>query len=487
MATQKSRWDAEEEEDPAVLARLKAEKEAKKKAKELKKSRQLKASSPSNTTTPTTSANNNNDPPTKRRRLDSQPPGSPHHHTASTPAADLPLKLLRFPAPEITSCRNVENSYTLLNHIEEGSYGIVSRARSIATGEVVALKKLKLEREKDGFPITSLREISTLMTCRGHPNIVNLREVVMGDRLDQVYLVMDFIEHDLKTLTEEMHEPFLPSELKTILSQLLSATAHLHSHWILHRDLKTSNLLMNNRGQIKIADFGLARFHSSSSTSTTTTTTTPTKEPLTQLVVTLWYRAPELLLGATKYGPEIDIWSIGCIFAELLTNTPPLQGTSELDQLSKIFSLVGVPTDATYPSFRRLPHAKSLTFPKTSATQGSLLRGRYPLLTNKGAELLEWMLMLDPERRCSAEEALRHEWFREDPRPKREEMFPTFPSKAGQERRRRRDTPGAPVRGEGGGGGGLFGGLAGAASGGLFAGKEEEEVGGGFMLKLGGR
>ena len=135
---------------------------------------------------------------------------------------------------------------------------------------------------------------------------------------------MDFLEHDLKTLQEDMLETFLPSEIKTLLLQLGSAVEHLHKNWILHRDLKTSNILMNNRGQIKIADFGMARYYG---------------EPppaLTQLVVTLWYRGPELLLGAEKYGTEVDMWSVGCIFAELLKKEPILQGKNEVDQLTKV-------------------------------------------------------------------------------------------------------------------------------------------------------
>lgn len=135
---------------------------------------------------------------------------------------------------------------------------------------------------------------------------------------------MDFIEHDLKSLLDEMREPFLPSETKTVLLQVLGAAEFLHSHWIMHRDLKTSNLLMNNRGEIKLADFGMARYYGDP----------PPK--LTQLVVTLWYRAPELLLGADKYGTEIDMWSIGCIFGELLTKEPLLRGKNEVAQLSEV-------------------------------------------------------------------------------------------------------------------------------------------------------
>lgn len=143
---------------------------------------------------------------------------------------------------------------------------------------------------------------------------------------------MDFIEHDLKSLLDEMREPFLPSETKTVLLQVLGAAEFLHSHWIMHRDLKTSNLLMNNRGEIKLADFGMARYYGDP----------PPK--LTQLVVTLWYRAPELLLGADKYGTEIDMWSIGCIFGELLTKEPLLRGKNEVAQLSEVNLLSSLPS-----------------------------------------------------------------------------------------------------------------------------------------------
>ena len=135
---------------------------------------------------------------------------------------------------------------------------------------------------------------------------------------------MDFIEHDLRSLREDMSEPFLLSEVKTLLLQLTSGVEHLHSNWILHRDLKTSNLLLNNRGQLKIADFGMARY----------TGDPPPK--LTQVVTTLWYRAPEIILGAEEYGAEIDIFSIGCIFSELLASNPLCAGKNEVDQLAKV-------------------------------------------------------------------------------------------------------------------------------------------------------
>ncbi|PYI05236.1 Pkinase-domain-containing protein [Aspergillus sclerotiicarbonarius CBS 121057] len=450
----KSRWATDDDpETEAILAERKREKEEKRRAK-AEKQRQLDeqqaqaSASTSQPQDPDTTA-----PPKKRRRLSND-----HNQEEPTPTTtNNEPSILSFPAQEWGPCRNIAN-FERLNHIEEGSYGYVSRAKDITTGEVVALKKLKMDNSPDGFPVTGLREIQTLLEAR-HQNIVYLREVVMGTKMDEyvphsyplpqllqptnntrVYLVMDFLEHDLKTLLDDISEPFLPSEVKTILLQVLSGLDFLHDQWIMHRDLKTSNLLLNNRGEVKIADFGMARYYGDP----------PPK--LTQLVVTLWYRSPELLLGAEKYSTEIDMWSIGCIFGELLTKEPLLQGKNEVDQVSKIFALTGPPTQQTWPEFRSLPNAKSLRLPPTSSAPAGnpplLPRAKFPFLTNAGLHLLSSLLALNPSARLSTKECLAHRYFREDPRPKPKEMFPTFPSKAGMEKRRRRETPEAPKRGQ---------------------------------------
>ncbi|OZJ01704.1 hypothetical protein BZG36_05264 [Bifiguratus adelaidae] len=343
-----------------------------------------------------------------------------------TPPPPQPRRLVA-QSPFLQGCRHVDN-YEKLNRIEEGSYGIVFRARDRETGDIVALKKLKLEKEKNGFPVTSLREISTLMMCK-HPHVVNVREIVVGDKLDQIFIVMDFVEHDLKSLMEEMQSPFLSSEIKTLMLQLLSAIALMHDHWIVHRDLKTSNLLMNNRGEIKVADFGLARQYGS---------------PLgnmTQLVVTLWYRAPELLLGQKEYSTAVDMWSIGCIFGELVNKEPLLPGKSEIEQLDKIFKLLGMPDEQTWPGFFKLPHAKNINF--AQQPRGNL-RARFPYLTENGFDLLSRLLAYDPEKRITAEEALRHPYFSESPPPKDPALFPTWPSKGAGEKRKVYASPSAP-------------------------------------------
>ncbi|RAQ40720.1 hypothetical protein AFCA_011702 [Aspergillus flavus] len=432
----KSRWADEDPEAEAINAQRKREKEEKRRAK-AEKQRQLEQQAEEAARQREAANNDTEAPPKKRRRLSNDPDTTADVQVESAKPQENTSNILQFPTQEWGPSRHVDN-FERLNHIEEGSYGWVSRAKDITTGEIVALKKLKMDNSPDGFPVTGLREIQTLLEAR-HPNIVLLREIVIGTKMDDVFLVMDFLEHDLKTLLDDMREPFLPSEIKTLLSQVLSGLDFLHSQWIMHRDLKTSNLLMNNRGEIKIADFGMARYYGDP----------PPK--LTQLVVTLWYRSPELLLGAEKYGTEIDMWSIGCIFGELLTKEPLLQGKNEVDQVSKIFALTGPPTPQTWPGFRSLPNAKSLRLPQTSAPSGNpplLPRSKFPFLTNAGLQLLSSLLALNPSSRPTTQECLSHPYFREDPRPKPKEMFPTFPSKAGMEKRRRRQTPEAPKRGQ---------------------------------------
>lgn len=249
---------------------------------------------------------------------------------------------------------------------------------------------------------------------------------------------MDFLEHDLKDLLADMDDLFSPSEVKTLMLQLTSAVEYLHSNWIIHRDLKTSNLLLNNRGEIKLADFGMARY-----------TGNPAPR-LTQCVVTLWYRAPELLLGAEEYGFEIDIWGVGCIFAELLNKDPIFQGRNEVSQLSAIFHLLGTPTSKKWSGFKHLPNAKALhpLLSSSARTRSKINSTRFPNLSQAGLDMLSDMLSMNPENRPTASEILSEEYFREDPRPKAKEMFPTFPSRAGQERKRRKYTPQAPDRGE---------------------------------------
>lgn len=301
--------------------------------------------------------------------------------------------------PALQGCRSVEE-FQCLNRIEEGTYGVVYRARDKRTDEVVALKRLKMEKEKEGFPITSLREINTLLKGQ-HPNIVTVREIVVGSNMDKIFIVMDYVEHDLKSLIETMKhkkQVFLPGEVKCLIQQLIRAVAHLHDNWILHRDLKTSNLLLSHKGILKVGDFGLAREYGS-----------PLKE-YTSIVVTLWYRAPELLLGCKEYSCPIDVWSVGCIFAELLAMTALFPGKSEVDQLNRIFKDLGTPNERIWPGYDQLPLVKKMTFTDYPVSQ---LRKKFATLTSElGLSLLQGLLTYDPKQRLTAEAALKHNYFK---------------------------------------------------------------------------
>ncbi|KAF1999635.1 serine/threonine protein kinase, CMGC family, CDC2/CDK subfamily [Amniculicola lignicola CBS 123094] len=448
-----SRW-ADTEADRAEEVRRKKEKEEKKRLKLQKQKEAEEAAARAK-------AQQEEDArPSKKRKLSPAGEGGSKNATEER-------KLMRFDAGGWGPCRHLSN-FEIVNEIAEGTYGHVSRARELATGAVFALKKVKMDFAVEGFPVPALREIALLQKAR-HKNIVDLREIVLGESFDEVVLVLEFIEHDLRTLQDDMPEPFLPSEVKALLLQLTSALSFLHENHIMHRDLKTANILLSNRGVLKLADFGMARF------------IPPPSAPLTQYVVTLWYRAPELLLGALSYSTEVDMWSLGCIFGELLLKQPLLEAKNEVDQLSKIFALCGLPNDKSWPGFWRLPNSKSLKLPRNAPTDnGSAIRAKFPIAGKAGAELLISLLSLNPDDRPSARAVLEHQYFKEQPKPKPASMFPTFPSVAGQENRKRRDTPNAPRRGDVprlGGGGIDFSGL--------FAGRDEEQKGAGFMLRMG--
>ncbi|TVU15465.1 hypothetical protein EJB05_38986 [Eragrostis curvula] len=328
----------------------------------------------------------------------------------------------------LQGCRSVDE-FERLNKINEGTYGVVYRARDKRTGEIVALKKVKMEKEREGFPLTSLREINILLSFH-HPSIVDVKEVVVGSSLDSIFMVMEYMEHDLKGVMETMKQPYTQSEVKCLMLQLLEGVKYLHDNWVLHRDLKTSNLLLNNRGELKICDFGLSRQYGS-----------PLK-PYTQLVVTLWYRAPELLLGTKEYSTAIDMWSVGCIMAELLAKEPLFNGKNEFEQLDKIFRTLGTPNEKIWPGYSKLPGVK-VNFVKQPYNR---LRDKFPaasfsgrpILSEAGFDLLNSLLTYDPDKRISADEALQHKWFSEVPLPKSRDFMPTFPALNELDRRTKR-------------------------------------------------
>lgn len=283
--------------------------------------------------------------------------------------------------------------YQKLEKIGEGTYGIVYKAKDKKTGELLALKKIRLEAEDEGIPSTAIREISLLKQLQ-HPNIVRLYDVVHTEK--KLTLVFEFLDQDLKRFMDACGDQGLEMfTVKSFLYQLLQGISYCHQHRVLHRDLKPQNLLINMEGELKLADFGLARAFG-----------IPVRN-YTHEVVTLWYRAPDVLMGSRKYSTQVDVWSVGCIFAEMVNGRPLFPGSSESDQLVKIFKSLGTPTPKSWPQMVDLPEYKA-NFPVYPAQPfKKIVRKLDPL----GLDLLTRMLQYDPNKRLSAEQAMKHAWF----------------------------------------------------------------------------
>ena len=288
--------------------------------------------------------------------------------------------------------RDELEKYSKIEKVGEGTYGVVYKCQNKETKKLVALKKIRLENEDEGMPSTAIREISILKQLH-HPNIVNLLDLIHGEK--KLYLVFEFLDHDLKKYLNLNGSPLSPQLVKSYLYQILLAIKYCHSKRILHRDLKPQNLLIDKNGIIKVGDFGLARAFG-----------IPIKT-LTHEILTLWYRAPEILLGQREYSTPIDIWSIGLIFYEMAHRKPLFAGDCEIDQIFKIFQMYGTPTEKTWPGITKLPEFK-LNFPQF---KGKGIQSYNTLIDHVGVDLLEKMIQLDPCKRISAKQALNHPFF----------------------------------------------------------------------------
>uniref|UniRef100_A0A1I8B7Y7 cyclin-dependent kinase n=1 Tax=Meloidogyne hapla TaxID=6305 RepID=A0A1I8B7Y7_MELHA len=318
--------------------------------------------------------------------------------------------------PGISGCRSVVE-FECLNKINEGTFGVVYRAKEKRTDKIVALKRLKMEKEHQGFPITSLREINMLLKCGNHPNVLNVSEVVVGSSMDKIYLVMEYLEHDIKSLMELMrsrNRKWTIPQVKTLMHQLLSGIEHMHeslfsflafysflfSEYVIHRDLKTSNLLLSHLGILKF------------------------------------------------YSTPVDMWSIGCIFGEFLKLEPLFPGRTEIDQLQKIFKDIGTPNEQIWPGCMELPGMRNGVFVETPFNQ---LHRRFSseLPDDDGYQLLIKLLTLDPNRRLSAKDALESKWFKNNPKPLPPSSFPTWPAKS-EHNKKPPNEPSAPRKSVGG-------------------------------------
>ncbi|KAI8355616.1 kinase-like domain-containing protein [Choanephora cucurbitarum] len=289
-----------------------------------------------------------------------------------------------------------------IGQVGEGTYGKVYKARNGKTGKLMALKRIRMKNERDGFPITAMREIKLLQKLK-HERIVELQQIMVAK--GSVYMVLEYMDHDLSGILGHPNFNFEPAHAKSLVKQMLEGLAYLHHMGILHRDIKGSNLLINNKGELKIADFGLARVFEKKKA-----------HDYSNRVITLWYRPPELLLGTTAYGPAVDIWSVGCIMLEFFTGKAVFNGTDEVSQLECIYKIMGTPSVDNWPTLKELPWFELV---KPQGIYPSRFRELYgPLLSPGALELSEALLSMDPINRPTAAEALEFEYFKkESPEP----------------------------------------------------------------------
>ena len=328
--------------------------------------------------------------------------------------------------PRFEGCSGIKH-YDIQGKLGEGTFGEVYKARSLRNGHQVALKKILMHNEKDGFPITALREIK-LLKMLSHCNILKLEEMAVertkgeGRKKATMYMVTPYMDHDLSGLLENPAVHITEPQIKCYMLQLLEGLRYLHTNKILHRDMKAANLLINNKGILQIADFGLARPYDDPPPEPGKGGGEATRE-YTTLVVTRWYRPPELLLQLRRYTTAIDMWGVGCVFGEMFKGRPILAGNSDLNQAQLIFDLVGAPTEENMPGWSSLPGCEGV---RSFQPRGSTLSQVFREQGSSVISLLSELLKLDWRKRINAIDALQHPYFRTPPLPAKSGDIPQF-------------------------------------------------------------
>lgn len=302
------------------------------------------------------------------------------------------------------------DTFQKLDKIGQGTYSNVYKARDLVTGKIVALKKVRFDTVEADSVKFMAREIIVLRRL-DHPNVIKLEGLVTSRMSSSLYLVFEYMEHDLAGLLSAASK-FTQPQVKCYMKQLLAGLEHCHKRGVLHRDIKGSNLLIDNEGVLKIADFGLASFYDPDQ-----------RHPMTSRVVTLWYRPPELLLGATYYDVGVDLWSAGCILCELLAGKPILPGRTEVEQLHKIFKLCGSPSEE-YWKRSKLPHASIFKPPQPYKR---CIQETFKEFPPSSRPLIETLLAIDPDERGTASSALKSEFFTTKPFACEPSSLPQYP------------------------------------------------------------
>ena len=282
--------------------------------------------------------------------------------------------------------------YLRESKLGEGTYGVVYKAIDTQNGETVALKIMKFDQEEDGIPPTTLREMSILRSI-SHTNIISLKDVIIQP--GSLILIQEYLDYNLRQLLIKVKRSLDLPLIRSYSFQLLCGIFVLHTHRIIHRDIKPENLLLDVKGFLKICDFGLSRYF-----------TLPLRQ-YSPDVVSEWYRAPELLFGTKFYELSIDIWSAGCIIAEMIRGVPLFQGDSDLDQMHQIFKVLGTPTEDTMPNYADLQKDFPGITQYPRADLSEILKTDDEFLI----DLVSKMLQYDPMKRLTAQDALKHPFF----------------------------------------------------------------------------
>eukprot|EP01132_Coremiostelium_polycephalum_P000789 gene789-980_t len=301
--------------------------------------------------------------------------------------------------------RKISDSYHIIAKIGEGISGSVFKAVKKDSNELVALKNFKGWSESDR---ASKEECSLLLQLRHIPYITPIIDIYTDLESNEYVIIFPYFEHDLSGLLSE-HRLSIP-QVKCYFKQLLQGINDIHSAGVMHRDIKAANILVNNKGSLYIGDLGTA-------------TSYVKRSVFSCKVVTLWYRAPELLLGATQYGPEIDMWSVGCVLIELVTSRNFLPGSCEQQQLEAICKLCGTPAEENWNGVSQLPNYNMIS---TMPHYQSKLRTVFKNFSNDFIELLEGLLTLDPKKRLTAAQALESPFFTNHPLPFKPENMPGY-------------------------------------------------------------
>ncbi|KAH8702126.1 hypothetical protein BGW36DRAFT_356265 [Talaromyces proteolyticus] len=350
------------------------------------------------------------DPREDRRRDDHRPDMRQDRHRDRSPDHKKQKKIAKRPNPRPTLPEEYRESDSVYfrkpgneSVIGAGTYGKVFKAIHIYTQGKVALKRIRMEGEKDGFPVTAIREIKLLQHLR-HNNIVSLLEVMVEK--NECFMVFEYLSHDLTGLINHPSFTLTDAHKKDLSMQMFGGLLYLHHRGVLHRDIKAANILISNRGQLKFADFGLARFFSKSR-----------QLDYTNRVITIWYRPPELLLGDTRYGPAVDIWSAACVFVEMFSKKAVFPGDGrEISQLEKLYSSLGSPTRAEWPGIVDMPWVELLG--PTERKKRVFEEVYKDILSPAALDLVSKIFHYDPAKRPTAEEVLAHDYFvTEEPGP----------------------------------------------------------------------